>query len=106
MIEREEKLSKSEEKPMTYLFGRHRVLEVSRRKFGEIFVSLESDISDKKLVNCILKGSWLNTEIKEGDIVNLVNIYSFDSFLTIQIRLFIVTTHSLQKSQNLMEQRA
>ena len=51
-------------------FGRHRVVKVDRPKFGEIFVSLEG--RGRKMLNCTLKGSWLNSEIQEGDTVNLV----------------------------------
>ena len=64
-----------EEKPLTYKYGRHRVVGISRPKgpFGEIHAALETDDSEKKVVNCVLRGSWVHTAISEGDIINLVS---------------------------------
>ena len=66
------KIVQLEAKSLSSQFGRHRVVKVDRPKFGEILVSLESANNDRKSINCTLKGSWLNTVIKEGDTVNLV----------------------------------
>ena len=65
--------------PLSVKYGRHRVVDLSRPKgrFGEILASLESEDSEKKKVNCILRGSWANTDLNQGDIVNLVS-YSGD----------------------------
>ena len=66
-------------RPLSVKYGRHRVVDLSRPKgrYGDIHASLESEDSEKKKVNCILRGSWANTDLSQGDIVNLVS-YSGD----------------------------
>jgi hypothetical protein len=65
------------EKPLSYKYGRHRVVCVARPqgRYGEIDLRLESDDAEKIPVRCILRGSWANTDLFEGDTVNLVKVY-------------------------------
>ena len=84
------KIVQLEAKSLSSQFGRHRVVKVDRPKFGEILVSLESANNDRKSINCTLKGSWLNTVIKEGDTVNLV-MKSFCSVLQCLLSWYTAT---------------
>lgn len=77
------------EKPLSHKYGRHRVVDVLRPqgRYGEIDVRLESDDAEKKPVRCILRGSWANTDLYEGDVVNLVNV----------IFILLMNKHSLNE---------
>ena len=60
-------------------FGRHVVVDVSRH-LSEIRLtlknSLPSDDSTKSTLVCILRGSWINTQVAQGDIVNVLTDFS------------------------------
>ena len=64
--------------PLASKFGRHIVLEVARH-LSEIHLDLkkeEEQLSQKFL--CILRGSWINTQVKPGDVVNVLADFNSD----------------------------
>lgn len=83
------KRQSTEGAPLTASFGRHSVLRVEKTQ-RDIQLELMEDAatsSDQTSRLCILQGSWINTNVAEGDVVNVLvdfnksrNAYVIDDY--------------------------
>ena len=58
-------------RPLCHGYNRHVVVSVNTDKVYETVLDLKTE-SGKKTKTCVLKGSWINTRVKVGDVINLL----------------------------------
>ena len=58
-------------RPLCHSYNRHVVVSVNTDKVYETVLDLKTE-SSKKTRTCVLKGSWINTRVKVGDVINLL----------------------------------